>query len=95
MTPMVARCSGCSKIRWLSENEVKQSRGLCPRCGGRIIKPTNGMRWHERITILYWYIWDHMQDDPSWVWWKHPVELARGIWHGLHVEEEVVSNEGN
>lgn len=80
---MFGRCKECGLLRWITPTYMTRYGIECPRCGSQLVQHAR-VRFFERFKLLYWYLWEHAQTEHS-RWWLNPVDVARGVYHGLRV----------
>ncbi len=77
------RCFGCGKFLWRTPAHIQQYGYGCTRCGNPATRAAKRITWWERPIVARWYLWEHLQAEPDWRWWRHPLESVQGLWYGL------------
>lgn len=79
-----ARCGVCGRMRWISTSVLKTGLAWgCERDGSRIIRQAKSVNFLEKLWLVKWIFWEHVQLNPGEMWYLNPKNVWKIVMMGM------------
>lgn len=79
-----ARCANCGRLKWISMAAL--NAGLSWSCkfdGSRVLKQVTGVTLLEKLWLVKWIFWEHVQLNPGEMWYLNPLNVWKIVMMGM------------
>jgi len=79
-----ARCGNCGRMKWISQAALKAGLSWgCKYDGSRMLVQVRHVTVLERLWLVKWIFWEHLQLNPGEMWYLNPLNVWKIVMMGM------------